>query len=297
MSVVSRITPWDPAARHRFVTSDGTALSVQDTGATGGVTVVLAHGWTLDHTAWDRVAAGLSGRVLSYDHRGHGGSAPAPAGTATIEQAADDLAELITDRVPSGPVVLVGHSMGGMATMALAERHPTLFKNRIAAVGLVATSSGGLSDVTLGLPRWIARRVMAAERRLDKKFAASSKPTLGRPAGPGLRWLLFGAAAPKADIKATAAQVGRCHPASMAGFRESLNVHERRAALAVLRGVPVTIMAGGADRLTPLPHARVIADELPAAQLTIYPQAGHMLPYERDVEVTAHIQALISRAT
>jgi pimeloyl-ACP methyl ester carboxylesterase len=297
MSVVSRVTPWDPAARHRFVTSDGTALYVQDTGATGDVTVVLAHGWTLDHTAWDRVAAGLPGRVVSYDHRGHGGSAPAPSGTATIEQAADDLAELISDRVPSGPVVLVGHSMGGMATMALAERHPRLFADRIAAVALVATSSGNLSELTLGLPTWIARRVAAAERRLNRKIATSTKPTLGRPATPALRWLLFGGAPSKADVRATAEQIGRCHPRSMVGFRESLSVHERVAALAAMRDLPVTIMAGGADRLTPLPHARAIADELPAAQLAIYPQAGHMLPYERDVEVTTHIQALISRAT
>ena len=83
----------------------------------------------------------------------------------------------------------------------------------------------------------------------------------------------------------------------MVGFRESLNVHERRSALAALRGLPVTIMAGGADRLTPLPHARAIADELPAAQLAIYPKAGHMLPYERAIEVAAHIRTLIKQAT
>lgn len=297
MSLAERATPWDPAAKHRFVTSDGTALHVEESGRFEGATTVLTHGWTLDHTSWDRVAAALPGRVIRYDHRGHGGSAPAPGGTATIEQAADDLAELIEDRAPTGPIVLIGHSMGGMAAMALAERHSTLFADRIAAVGLVATSCGGLSELTLGLPRWLAKQAMAAERRIDRRIARMTSPAIGRPFGPGLKWLLFGADAHKPDVAATANQVGRCHPASMVGFRMSLNEHERRSALAAFRTIPVTILAGGADRLTPLSHARAMADELPAANLAIYPQTGHMLPYERDNEVAAHITALLKRTT
>lgn len=301
-----RVTPWDPSVQHRFVTSDGTALYVHDTGssatslfassssASAGVTVVLAHGWTLDHTSWDRVATLLPGRVLRYDHRGHGGSAPGEP--ATIERAADDLAELIEDRVPTGPVVLVGHSMGGMAAMALAERHTELFASRIAAVGLVATSSGGLSELTFGLPAWLARRVRTAERRINGRIARSRRATLGAPPAAGLRWLLFGAGARKADVLATAEQVGRCHPASMVGFRASLNEHERRVALAAMRNLPVTILAGGADRLTPPSHARAIADELPRARFVTYPQAGHMLPYERAAEVATHVRALIDQA-
>jgi pimeloyl-ACP methyl ester carboxylesterase len=300
-SGVERATPWDPAAGHRFVTSDGTALHVCDEGA-GAVTVVLAHGWTLDHTSWDRVVAQLpdSVRILRYDHRGHGGSGPAPIGTATIEQAADDLAELITDRVSSGPIVLVGHSMGGMAAMALVERHPGLFASRIAAVGLVATSSGGLSEVTLGLPRWLAKRVNRFERKVNRRMVHVDRPTLMRRAGiarPGLRWLLFGRSPDKSDVTNTAIQVSRCHPASMAGFRDSLNAHDRRSVLAAMRTHPTAILAGGADRLTDISHARVMAAELPDAEFVVYPYAGHMLPYERHAEVAAHIAALITQAT
>ncbi|HEX5118711.1 MAG TPA: alpha/beta hydrolase [Pseudonocardiaceae bacterium] len=297
MTVGERVTPWDPAAGRRFVTSDGTALHVAETGA-GRVTVVLAHGWTLDHTSWHRVAAALTGvRVLRYDHRGHGGSAPARAGTASVAQAADDLAELIAARVPDGPVVLVGHSMGGMAAMALAERHPDLFAERIAAVGLVATSAGDLDQLTLGLPGWLGRRVGAMERRINRRIARRSGGALmSRPgvAVPGLRWLLFGSGAARADVLATAAQVGRCHPRSMVEFRASLNEHARRAALAALRTVPVVVLAGGVDRLTPVAHARVIAEELPSAELVVFPGAGHMLPYERDTDVAAHVTRLVA---
>ncbi|HEX9338981.1 MAG TPA: alpha/beta hydrolase [Pseudonocardiaceae bacterium] len=298
MTVAQRVTPWDPAAKRRLVTADGTALHVRDSGA-GQVTLVLAHGWTLDHTSWDEVVAHLPGvRIVRYDHRGHGGSAPAPAGTATIAQVADDLAELIADRVPEGPIVLVGHSMGGMAAMALAERQPRLFADRIAAVGLVATSCGGLADLTLGLPRWLARRVITVERRLGRRVARSRRPTLMIKTGaarPGVRWLLFGRGARKADVAVTAAQIGRCHPASMVGFRASLDEHDRRAALAAFRRIPVTVLAGGADRLTDVSHARAIAAELPNARLAVYPGAGHMLPYERAADVAAHLTTLIDR--
>lgn len=297
-----RAAPWDPAVHHRFVTADGTALHVRDTGG-GEPTVVLIHGWTLDHTSWDRVAAALPGaagrpvRVLRHDHRGHGGSAPAPAGSATVAKVADDLAELLAARVPRGPVVLVGHSMGGMAIMAMAERHPDLLAERVAGVALVATSSGGLADVTFGLPRWAARAIARGERRVNRRLATLDRAALLRRPGvarPGLRWLLFGTRPRRADVLATAAQVGRCHPASLAGFRESINGHERRAALAALRGIRTVVLAGGADRLTAVSHARVIAAELPDAEFVVFPGAGHMLPLERADEVAAHVARLLA---
>jgi pimeloyl-ACP methyl ester carboxylesterase len=80
----------------------------------------------------------------------------------------------------------------------------------------------------------------------------------------------------------------------MAGFRQSIDEHERRETLAALRDLPVLVLAGGADRLTPLPHARAIAAELPAAELVIYPAAGHMLTYERDLDVAARLAGLVT---
>jgi pimeloyl-ACP methyl ester carboxylesterase len=292
------VTPWDVAARSRFVTSDGTALHVVDEGpADAATTVVLVHAWTLDHTSWDRVAATLSRtvRVLRFDHRGHGGSSPAPRGTATIAQLADDLAELIADRVPTGRIVLAGHSIGGMTMMALAERNPDLVASRVTGAAFVATSSGGLDPLSLGLPAPIARVVRRGERVVNLRLAKMEHRALlhnPRLAEPGLRWLLFGRRPRRQDVAATAEQVARVHPASMAGFRFSLGEHDRRVALTVYSGIPTVVLAGGADRLTPPGHSRVIAAELPGAELVIYPGAGHMLPLERSLEVTSRIGGL-----
>jgi pimeloyl-ACP methyl ester carboxylesterase len=280
----------------RFTTSDGTALHVVDTGPRDAeTTVVLLHGWTLDHTSWDRVAGALPGRVLRYDHRGHGASAPAPPGTATIERLARDLAELLADRVPTGRVVLAGHSMGGMTIMALAETHPVLLE-RVAGVALVATSCGGLAQVSLGLPERVAALVARGEKVVNRRIAALRGPVLlrrPRVVRPGLRWLLFGTRPGRADVAATADAVARCHPASLVAFRESLSEHERREALAALAPVPSVVLAGAADRLTPVPHAAVIADELPGTELVVLPGAGHMLPLERPAEVATRIARLL----
>ncbi|GAB2991022.1 alpha/beta fold hydrolase [Saccharothrix stipae] len=289
--------PWQ--VDQRFVTSDGTALHVVDSGPSdAGSTTVLLHGWTLDHTSWDAVAAGLPGRVLRYDHRGHGGSAPAPVGTATIARCADDLAELIADRVPTGRIVLAGHSMGGMTIMALVEQHPSLL-DRVAGVVLVATSSGELAGSTLGLPGALGRAFVLGEKAVNRRIARLRRAELLKRTGvarPGLRWLLFGKRPSWRHVAMTAAMVGRCHPVSMVGFRDSLDAHDRRKALAELAGIPAVVLAGADDRLTPLRHARVLADELPHAELVIHLGAGHMLPLERAAEVTAHIKAVTESA-
>ncbi|QQQ77272.1 alpha/beta hydrolase [Saccharothrix sp. 6-C] len=280
----------------RYTTSDGTALHVVDTGPRDAeVTTVLLHGWTLDHTSWDLVASGLPGRVLRYDHRGHGRSAPAAPGTATIARCADDLAELVAALVPTGRLVLAGHSMGGMTIMALAEQHPSLL-DRVDGVVLVATSSGELAGSTLGLPGAVGRAFVAGEKAVNRRIARSRRPVLltrTEMVRPGLRWLLFGKRPSWRDVAMTAAMVGRCHPVSMVGFRDSLDGHDRREALAGLAGVRAVVLAGAEDRLTPLRHARVLADELPHAELVIHLGAGHMLPLERAREVTAHITALL----
>jgi pimeloyl-ACP methyl ester carboxylesterase len=75
-----------------------------------------------------------------------------------------------------------------------------------------------------------------------------------------------------------------------------MSEHDRREALARLRDKRVVILVGERDRITPLPHARVIAEELPEAEFVCYPGAGHELTYERTREVAARLSALLVTA-
>ncbi|GAA3629989.1 pimeloyl-ACP methyl ester carboxylesterase [Lentzea atacamensis] len=240
------------------------------------VTAVLLHGWTMDLTTWDRVAAALPGRVVRYDVRGHGLS----TGSAlTLSELADDLAAVLDEYVPTGRIVLAGHSLGGMTIMALAEQRPELF-SRVTGVALVATSCGDLprlSGVERLAGRWLVRR---------------PKVGFGRLITPGLR-VTFGRGARWADVRAAAAMAGATTGEAFVGLREELTRHQRREALSVLSSIPTVVMAGSWDVLTPMRHSRAIADALPSAEFVIYPKAGHMLPFERSEDVARRIAALM----
>ncbi|WP_116202188.1 alpha/beta fold hydrolase [Amycolatopsis circi] len=297
MTTVERLR--NPAREHRFVTSDGCALHVETSGpADAKVTLVLVHGWTQDHRTWDAVVdhLGPGVRTLRYDLRGHGGSASATKETGTIPRLADDLAELIAARVPSGPLVLAGHSMGGMTMMALAERHPELVRDRVVGTAFVATSSGQMDRITLGLPGMAGQFSAKFERRLAKALSHRKGERL--PLSPamvrsGARFLVFGDRPRRTDVRLVADQLLCAHPASLGAFQDAISTHDCRVALATLRGTPSVVLAGEKDRLCPLPHAKVIADELPDAEFVRFPGAGHMLPQERAGEVATRIGALL----
>lgn len=283
--------------------ADGVPLHVELDGPQDApVTVVLVHGWSLDRRAWRPVAMSLATgpspvRVVRPDHRGHGRSAAVEPATMTIDQLADDLAEVVAATAPTGPLVLAGHSMGGMTLMALAERHPGVVA-RAGGVALVATASGGLAERPFGL----ARPAAAVYRQVERRFSATRRwarrEHFGDPRliAPAVRWLLLGARPSAEARRITCETVGACRPLTVAGFKPTLQAHERDAALAAFADIPAVVLVGSRDRLTPVRAARRIAEALPSAGLTIFPDAGHMLPLERVSGVASRIAALATGA-
>lgn len=298
---VSRRTVSDPCAENQFVTSDGTTLYVRTSGPEDApLTVLFVHGWTQDNTCWDPIIAGVPAdvRVVRHDHRGHGSSAPARDGTRTLERIADDLAELIPAVVPEGPIVLVGHSMGGMTVMALAQRHPELVAERVAGAAFVATSSSEMGRITLGLPGFAGSgmsRIVPLLQRLLERRRKDRLPGTPRILSIGARRLVFGKKANRTDVLDVCGQVLRSHPASIGGFIEAMGNHDRTVALGSLRDTHTVVLVGDRDRLCPVEHAKVIADSLQDTEYLLFPGAGHMLMYERPVELIAALNALIAK--
>lgn len=278
---------------------DGAVLSVQvhepSAGPAGGgevTTLVLAHGWTLSHATWDPVVARLVGRpglrVVTWDQRGHGRSTLARgrhrARGLSVRRLGADLRTVVEATAPQGPLVLGGHSMGGMTVMAFAGRHPQVVAERVRGVALVATSAGGLAAGTRPAQRWGARLA-----------AHGPAVRLGRAITlQGQRSLLFGPDADPAAVAATRDQVAATRLPSFGGFYGALLEHDEVASLATLADVPVTVLVGTRDKLTPVPHARALADALPHARLEVLDGLGHMLPYEATDEVTAALEALLA---
>ncbi|GAA1606941.1 alpha/beta hydrolase [Kribbella karoonensis] len=207
--------------RSGVTTPDGVRLNVEVSGpADAPVTVLLVHGWTCSTRSWHNQVEGLpqilgpdAVRVVTYDHRGHGRSDAAPAGSTRLEQLADDLLTVLDEVVGDGPVVYAGHSMGGMTLMAAADRHPELFGPRIRAAALVSTTSGHLTEGALGLPTRfdpaavrIAPRVLnAVGRRIDRRAGARAAEAGALAAEAGARAAEVGARAAEAGSRARAA--------------------------------------------------------------------------------------------
>ncbi|MDG4789050.1 alpha/beta hydrolase [Micromonospora sp. WMMD1102] len=286
--------------------TDGVRLHVDVSGPeTAPLTVVLLHGWTLDGRTWHRQVDALrqrygdAVRVVRYDARGHGRSGPSTLGTATLDQLGDDLAEVLAQVAPTGPVVLAGHSMGGMTVMEYAHRHSADFARRVAGLVLVATTAEGHTHTCYGVPPPLARLIRIAETGCAGVLARfggwRTPPPLLNVLRPTLRWLLFGDDCDPADIRLTTSAVARASLVSIGGFRPSIGAQRRLETLTALGDLPVAALVGDRDRLTPPPCTVSITEALPSAELTICPGAGHMLMLERPDEVTAALYSVVDR--
>ena len=294
--------------RSEITLSDGVTLHVETSGpADARVTVVLLHGWCLDRRTWHHQVAALRKlgggdrpRVIAYDTRGHGRSGATRLGSATLRQLGDDLAEVLRRYAPSGPVVLAGHSMGGMTIMEYAHHHPVEFAERVAGLLFVSTTAEGHTHTRYGLPPRLATLMRAGET-LGAGVLARSGPWRPHRAvlpalRPALRWLLFGEEYEDAALQVTMRCVGRATLRSIGGFRASIGAQQRLDTLAALGDMPAAVLVGDRDRLTPPPCAASIAEALPGAELSVLPGAGHMLTLERHAEVSAALAAIVRRA-
>jgi pimeloyl-ACP methyl ester carboxylesterase len=315
----SRLRP-DPDAREPFfalpadrtrrvVANDGVPLHVEEVGPedSTGPTVVFLHGYTQELAVWhyqrQAFAADNPGRLVFYDHRSHGRSGRSHAGRSTIDQLGSDLYAVLQTCAPRGPIVLVGHSMGGMTIMALADQHPELFGARITAVALLSTSTGKLAEAAFGLPTLITpvtTRVMPFLTR-----GMRNRPEVferGRRLGTDLAFLIsrswaFGTKDVSPSLVEFVERMTTNTPVDViAEFYDTFTDHDKLAALDVLDRVETLILVGSKDKLTPLAHSQVMAQALPSAQLVVVEGAGHMVQLERAPLVTLHLRALLRRA-
>ena len=284
--------------------ADGVRLHAEARGDPDApITVLFLHGWTLDRRIWHRQVAGMANapaRAVVYDARGHGRSGATSRLSATLDQLGDDLAEVVRQLVPRGPVVLVGHSLGGMTIMEYAHRHPADFATRVAGLVLVSTTAEGATHTSYGLRPTLARLIRAAEMNTARLLAYSGAWRPHRavlPAlRPGLRWLLFGDTVAEEDVRLTGASVARASLGAIGGFRGSVGTQLRLDTLAALAPRPAAVLVGDRDRLTPPRCAEAIAGAMPGADLVVCPGAGHMLPLERPDEVADAVVYVTERA-
>jgi pimeloyl-ACP methyl ester carboxylesterase len=287
---------------------DGVQLAVHERGPQdAALTLVFAHGYTCTSDCWAAQVRDLSSheraggvRMVLYDQRGHGSSQAGDAASHTIEQLGADLAEVLAQRVPNGPVILIGHSMGGMTIMALAQQRPELFGEKVVAVALLGTSSGGMAQVTLGLPAAFATipgklmpyapKAAALNRRAERFRAVDSDFVRLMN-----RFVAFRPGASGSELAAMSTMQAPMSLETMASFLPTFALHDRTGVLGPLKGIPTLILVGARDVLTPPSHSRIIADALPDARFVEVPESGHMVMMEAPDAVTDELRSLIAR--
>ena len=274
------------------------------------VTVVFSHGYCLNQDSWHFQRAALRGlvRTVHWDQRSHGRSARGTAQSGpdrtpvSIDQLGRDLKAVIDAAAPEGPLVLVGHSMGGMTVMALADQFPELIRDRVVGAAFIGTSSGRLGEVNYGLP---VAGVNAVRRVLPGVLRALGSQAELVERARGATADLFAGLIKKysfssRDVDPAVARFAERMIEStpidvVAEFYPAFDEHDKAGALPAFADVPVLVLAGDRDLVTPSGHSEAIADLLPGAELVIVPDGGHLVMLEHPEAVTDRLADLLAR--
>ena len=270
---------------HRIATPDGAQLRVVETGLTTGRPLVLLHGVTLTAELWHNQLNDLADRfrVVALDWRGHGQSTVGRDGYG-LEALASDV-RLVLEHLDLRDAVLVGHSMGGMALMRFCADRQAMYR-RVAKLVFVSTAAAnvgtvGMSRVTRALTSVVRRRPSLAERL-----------PLRAPGDLGYAFtrLSFGAKPSANWVDDARAMTDGMSPSVAGQSLVRLLDHDERATLRAL-DLPVLVLVGTHDLLTPEQQGREIADLVPGAKLVVFEGAGHMLMLERREQFNAELAA------
>jgi pimeloyl-ACP methyl ester carboxylesterase len=287
------------------VADDGVPLAVREVGSgLAPLTVVFVHGFCLRMSTWHFQRRDLAARwgddvrMVFFDHRGHGESGQASAGSCTITQMAADLETVLRVVVPNGPVVLVGHSMGGMAIMALASRRPELFGPKVVGAGFVASAAHGITEAGLG--RGLQNPLVDAFRlsvRQAPKAVEAGRGVTRMLMGPVLTAGSFGStfhSPAVSEFVESVIQSTRID--TVVNFLRALEEHDETSGLSVLSVIPTMVVCGYEDKVTPVSNSVELHNRLGAnCDLIGVAECGHMVMMENPEVIDDAIDALVQR--
>ncbi|MEZ4317336.1 MAG: alpha/beta fold hydrolase [Myxococcota bacterium] len=247
-----------------------------------GPPVALVMGLGMPGRIWAPVRAGLVGShaVLTYDHRGIGGS-ELPERPYRMADLGDDLARVL-DAAGWESAHVVGVSMGGMAAQEFALRH----RGRARSLTLIATHSGGRTAPIPG-PRGVVRVLQSRVGSREARTRAFLR--LLYPRGSGVT---------QSDAVDNMV-AGAFDPRHQAAVRLQLRAvlgHRTTERLAELEGLPTLVVRPGRDLLCRPGHSDRLARAIPGAVLERFDDAGHGIVAQSSERLAASIAAHIQRA-
>lgn len=235
-----------------------------------GATILLVHGFPLNHSMWRFQIEALSGQyhVLAPDLPGFGGSELGRS-ISTMPEFADDLARFMDELGVTAPVTFCGLSMGGYIAWEFARRHAKRLGRLVVCDTRSAADSAEAAD---------QRRKLAARVRGEgtKVLADAMIPRLFSPVSldqkPELVTQTRGWIEATSPVGAEAALLGMAERSDAGAWLPSLDL-------------PTLVLCGESDCISPPAEMAWIAKALPRGEFHVVERAGHMAPLENP-EVT-----------
>jgi pimeloyl-ACP methyl ester carboxylesterase len=274
---------------------DGTQLAVRAAGDPSAPLLLFVHGFSLDMTTWREQWVDLSvdHRCVLMDQRGHGSSEQPADGDLSVRSMGRDIAAVLEAVAPDRRVVIVGHSMGAIATLALAEVRPDLMATSVAGVVLVGTSASELVRGAMGSITDIIRPRLGSLRSAAERVDRLRKAVLASPTdlrGAVVRLTQFGPDAPRHVVEHVVHLAERASSELWTDGLAGLLETDLRHVLPRIR-MPALVVVGEHDRVTPPSSAVELAAALPDGRFVVLDGAGHIAMMERPVELDREIRA------
>jgi pimeloyl-ACP methyl ester carboxylesterase len=167
----------------------------------------------------------------------------------------------------------------------------------------VGTSSGRLGEVNFGLPvagvNAVRRVLPGVLKALGQQAALVEKgrrATADLFAGIIKRYSFASRDVDPAVARFAERMIEGTPIDVVAEFYPAFTDHDKTEALACFTDMPVLVLAGIGDLVTPSEHSEAIADLLPDAELVLVPDAGHLVMLEHPEVVTDRLADLLTRA-
>jgi len=257
-------------------TVNGQQIHYVEAGQRGRQIALLIHGWSSSWYAMSPILGLLAQRFhcVAVDLPGYGQSPPLPERT-TIPAYVELLADLIA-QISDRPIVLVGHSMGGMIGVTLALKHPVLVERMVllnpTISGRLSTSINLMISPITTMERFgFGTYIVSA---VEKSFVGITD-RLMRPVSFAERTGITRDDYERLRNDARRPGQGRVRAECFRAMLEnnlSGRLHEVKP--------PSLVIWGAEDNTVPLRDAGVVADEWPLADLRIFPKAGHWPQFE-----------------
>ena len=233
-----------------------------------GKPIVFVHGacenaqfWNHQRSLADRF------RLLFVDLPGHGRSKPFANGEVTVQNYSSIISELIKAKCPE-KAVLVGHSMGGAITLLNAIEN----RDNLKAAVLVATGAklGVLPSIREGLRTRFDETVKSV--LAPRQFASTTNLEI---------------------IRFVTNEMMRCKGVVASSDYEACNGFDVRQKLATI-SLPILIMVGEEDKMTPVPWSVYMKENIPKAKLVVLKESSHLPMLERPADFNRHLSEFVT---